>query len=114
MFQNPNKVRAVERNNMNKMKEIELEIRKICTIYDKDYFKSRGEENAEYSLTEEQFEKIFDLIKKNFVAKGDLRKIIAELILKSQMENEIKFGDGWGNQEPNYKLVVDKILKSLE
>ncbi len=45
------------------MKEIELEIRKICTIYDKDYFKSRGEENAEYSLTEEQFEKIFDLIK---------------------------------------------------
>ena len=88
----------------------ENKIRGICVNYKKDSVNSF----ESFSLTEEQFTKLFEYIKKNFIAKGKLKKTIAELILKSQMENEIKFGDGWGKQEPNYKLIVDKLLKSLE
>ena len=53
-------------------------------------------------------------IKENFVHKDEVKRTIAELEITSSMENELKFGDGTGSQKPNYKDVIDKLLKSLD
>ena len=59
----------------NKTEELKQQIRKICTNYGEEV-EAYGIGTISYALTEEQFAKLFDYIKKNFVPKDEVRKVI--------------------------------------
>ena len=79
----------------NKTKE---DIKQICTNYGEEV-KKYGVGTISYALTEEQFNKLFEYIEKNFVAKGEVREMLIGIDVAYKNDKDLEIG---------------KLLKSLE
>ena len=95
----------------NLIKEMENKIRQVCT-----YYSELGEGTAGYDLTEEQFQKLFQLIFHDYTEKiiegirGEVEKMRRPFIGKDQYGTEI-YKSGTGDIQ--YNNTIDNVLSIL-